>query len=261
MIFPCVGQRTWTLVLICCCLNDNKSDHIRILFATCIICSYLRINWSEIGTVGEQSSNYYGYSTMECHWHLSLYFHKHTENFLLVNSVLRPKSAGLQFGVPNPGKEPCIHSWLGVLWNLMLFRCHFLGVSYVEHQENTGTAVQCHSFSGKSACGFYVEIHIDKFLVAWWVWLFKKKKIIFLFFFILKYFTPTYQLKQQRNVFHHHWPAINISPCPLSSLFTHISTCQITWVMGQSVSLIFGQMTLEAEPVSLGWSKDCKVIT
>lgn len=45
------------------------------------------------------------------------------------------------------------------------------------------------------------------------------------------------------------------------SLFTHISTLSNYLVMGQSVSLIFGQMTLEAEPVSLGWSKDCKVIT
>lgn len=50
---------------------------------------------------------------MECHWHLSLYFHKHTENFLLVNSVLRPKSAGLQSGVPSPGRKPYIHSLVG----------------------------------------------------------------------------------------------------------------------------------------------------
>ena len=49
---------------------------------------------------------------------------------------------------------------------------------------------------------------------------------------------------------------------PIISLCLHIfPLCQITWVMGESVSLIFCKMALEAEPVSLGWSKDCKVIT
>ena len=146
----------------------------------------------------------------------------------------------------------------------MLFRCHFLGflmLSIRRILEQLYNATVLWEVSLWFLCW---DPH-RCFLVAWWAWLFKKK--IILFFFYVEIFQTHTLIKKKTKIascIPSSLTAINILLCPLSlSIYTYFYFVKLPGLMGQSVSLnlILCKVSLEAEPVSLGWSKDCKVIT